>query len=48
MFNEQATEEDLIICAFRIDDISAEDAEQIAQFKGLVKDYLKMQKILNK
>ncbi|MBO5086837.1 MAG: helix-turn-helix transcriptional regulator [Paludibacteraceae bacterium] len=48
MFNEQASEEDLIICAFRINDISQEDAEQIAQFKGLVKNYLKMQKLLNK
>ena len=47
MFNKQATEEDLIICALRIENISAEDAEQIAQFKGLVKDYLKMQKLLN-
>ena len=37
MFNEQASEEDLIICAFRINDISQEDAEQIAQFKGLCK-----------
>ena len=48
MFNEQSSEEDMIICSFRINDISQEDAEQIAQFKGLVKNYLKMQKLLNK
>ena len=48
MFNEQVSEEDLIICAFCVNGISQKDSEQIAQFKGLVKSYLKMQKLLNK
>ena len=39
--NESAKEE-MLACAFRVDSISNEDLHQIAQFKKIVKNYLKM------
>jgi len=40
--------QEMLVCAFRVDDISDADMEEIAQFKHLVKSYLKMDQLLQK
>ena len=45
-FEEQNKVADMLTCAFRIDNLSSEDMNQIALFKGLVKNYLKMNQML--
>lgn len=43
LFEEDAAVmESALACAFRIDDLSLDDMEKIAHFKGIVKNYLKM------
>jgi hypothetical protein len=37
---------EMMICSFRVDDLSAEDLEQIAAFKCIVKNYVKMNELL--
>lgn len=46
LLSENASKADLMLCAFRIDNLTSEDAEQISKFKKFVKSYLKMQKLL--
>lgn len=36
----------LLLCAFRADDLSAEDMKQVAEFKSIAMNYLKMNKLL--
>lgn len=36
-----------LICAFRTEDLSDEDMEEVASFKRLVLSYLKMERLLN-
>ena len=38
----------VIACAFRVDSLSVEDMKQVAAFKQLVKNYVKMKKIAAK
>lgn len=43
LFEEDAKAiESALTCAFRVDNLKPEDMEQIAHFKGIVKNYLKM------
>lgn len=46
LLSENASKADLMLCAFRMDNLTSEDAEQISKFKKFVKSYLKMQKLL--
>lgn len=46
LLSEDASKADLMMCAFRMDNLTSEDAEQISKFKKFVKSYLKMQKLL--
>lgn len=46
LFSEEAQNEDILLCAFRADNVSPSDLEQIAKFKSMVKSYLKMQRLL--
>ncbi|MGM9836902.1 MAG: helix-turn-helix domain-containing protein [Paludibacteraceae bacterium] len=45
LLSENVNEEDVLVCAFRADDIMPSDAKVVADFKGIVKSYLKMQRI---
>lgn len=36
----------MMTCAFRVDDLAADDLVQIAEFKLVVKNYLKMNRLL--
>ena len=38
----------VLACAFRVDSLSVEDMKQVAAFKQLVKNYVKMKKIAEK
>ncbi len=38
--------ENMLVCAFRIDDIDTADMNEIASFKSIVMNYLKMNKLL--
>ena len=46
LLSENASKADLIMCAFRMDNLTPNDAEQISKFKRFVKSYLKMQNLL--
>lgn len=46
LLSENASKADLMLCAFRMDNLTSEDAKQISKFKKFVKSYLKMQKLL--
>lgn len=50
MFFEENDEsaQEMLICAFRVDDISQSDMEEIAAFKNIVKNYLKINSFLAK
>lgn len=39
--------QDLLICTFRVDDLSNSDLNEIANFKDIVKSYLKMIRLQN-
>lgn len=45
--NDKAIEE-MLICAFRIDNLSDQDMVEVANFKKIVKQYLKMNQLLEK
>lgn len=36
----------MLLCAFRADDLSQEDMKQVAEFKSIAMNYLKMNKLL--
>ena len=43
--NENAVK-DMLLCAFRADDLSDEDATEVAAFKNIVLNYMKMKRLL--
>lgn len=43
--NEQA-ETDILVCAFRADNITSSDMDEVAKFKNIVKNYLKLNTLL--
>lgn len=46
-FGDKAlSETDMLICAFRVDDVSPSDMTEVALFKNIVKNYLKMENLL--
>lgn len=50
MFFEEneASAKEMLVCAFRVDSISPSDMEEIAAFKNIVKNYLKLNSLLAK
>lgn len=46
MEEDEAVVNEMMICSFRVDDLSADDLEQIATFKRIVKNYVKMNELL--
>ena len=46
LLSEDASKADLMMCAFRMDNLTPDDAEQISKFKRFVKSYLKMHNLL--
>ena len=38
----------MLVCAFRADDLSADDMREVASFKSVVMNYLKMERLLGK
>lgn len=46
MEEDEAVVDEMMICSFRVDDLSADDLEQIAAFKRIVKNYVKMNELL--
>ena len=48
LFDENLpTQQEVLACAFRIDDISDEDSRKVCHFKDVVRNYLKMNRIIN-
>lgn len=48
-FEEKELEKtDLLVCAFRVSDISDADMNEIAKFKNIVKNYIKINTLLAK
>lgn len=45
--NEDIVDE-MMVCSFRINNLSSNDLEQIATFKRIVKNYMKMNQLLDK
>ena len=46
MEEDEALVDEMMVCSFRVDDLSANDLEQIAVFKRIVKNYVKMKELL--
>lgn len=44
--DDQDVQENMLATAFRVDDLSLEDMNQVAAFKRMVKNYLKMDSML--
>lgn len=42
-----SAQNDVLVCAFRVDDIAASDFEEVCRFKDVVRSYLKMNRIAN-
>ena len=38
----------MLLTAFRVDDLDDNDVKEVMRFKRIVKNYLKMEKMLNK
>lgn len=48
LFDEDmSTQTDVLACAFRVDDISDEDFNEVCHFKDIVRSYIKMRRIAN-
>ncbi len=45
--DDESVLENMLVCAFRIDDVDISDMNEIASFKSIVMNYLKMKKLLN-
>lgn len=45
---DEASAKDMLVCAFRVDDISPSDMGEIAEFKNIVKNYLKLNSLLDR
>ena len=49
LFEEDETAvRNMLVCAFRADDLSADDMREVASFKSVVMNYLKMERLLEK
>lgn len=49
LFEENETiVNDMLVCAFRIDNLSDSDMSEVARFKSIVKSYLKMDQLISK
>lgn len=49
LFEEDETAvRNMLVCAFRADDLSPEDMREVAAFKSVVLNYLKMERLLRK
>ena len=49
LFEEDETAvRNMLVCAFRADDLSADDMREVASFKSVVMNYLKMERLLGK
>lgn len=46
MEEDETVVNEMMICSFRVDNLSADDLEQIAAFKRIVKNYVKMNELL--
>lgn len=46
LFEENSTVvEEMLVCAFRVDSLTPEDLMEVANFKNIVKNYIKMDQI---
>jgi len=49
LFEESETiVNDMLVCAFRIDNLTDSDMSEVARFKSIVKSYLKMDQLISK
>ena len=49
LFEEDETAvRNMLVCAFRADDLNADDMREVASFKSVVMNYLKMERLLGK
>jgi transcriptional regulator with XRE-family HTH domain len=47
LFEEnESVVDNMLVCAFRVDDLSASDMKEVASFKNIVKNYLKIKRLL--
>lgn len=46
--NDNRAVENMLLTAFRVDDLDDNDVKEVMRFKRIVKNYLKMEKMLNK
>ena len=46
--NDNRAVENMLLTAFRVDDLDDNDVKEVMHFKRVVKNYLKMEKLLNK
>ena len=44
--DDQAIVENMLACSFRVDNLNSADMEEIAQFKNIVKNYIKINNLL--
>ncbi len=44
--DDESILESMLVCAFRVDDMDTSDLEEIASFKSIVMNYLKMNRLL--
>lgn len=48
LFDENmSAQKDVLVCAFRVDNVSENDSKEISRFKDIVRSYLKMKRIAN-
>ncbi len=49
LFEEDETAvRNMLVCAFRADDLSTDDMREVASFKSVVMNYLKMERLMGK
>ncbi|MEG0033182.1 MAG: helix-turn-helix transcriptional regulator [Mucinivorans sp.] len=46
--DREASVKEMLVCAFRVDGLSASDMIEVAKFKSIVKNYLKLNALLSK
>ena len=44
--NDESVVDNMLVCSFRVDDLSPADITEIASFKNIVKNYLKLNTLL--
>ena len=45
---DESAVRNMLVCAFRADDLNADDMREVAAFKSVVMNYLKMERLLGK